>query len=203
MKRFITGTLALGFLLTGSVNAMTVGAFTFDTNPGAATTSEFSSTPGATIELWSNEVVPQLALQIEPTQTSVLLTYGINGVVNWNDGGNTNLFDDTLTFTPTANSDGPAAGQVVGGTQMLPGGVFSVGVLGGSIESFGDIGNNITKFVIAGGGSFTMSNISYAGDVSPVPIPAAGIMLISALGGLLVVGRRGKKGRVEGQAVAA
>ncbi len=116
-----------------------------------------------------------------------------------------------LSFTPNVtHSSDPTLneyGQDLGGTRTIINtttpGAFDIGIDAGLtvLTAVVNTSNVLTVTYVNGDnvnedneiGFFTISDVTEIAFAPPVPIPAAGIMLISALAGLLVVGRRGKK----------
>lgn len=135
---------------------------------------------GATIQLF--DTTNTLALEIAPGS--------LGGVVDTVSGQVEYDFDAYTVNWNALGGSGTDTGT--GSHELQPNGAFSVGIKEGSISTI--TAASSTKYIFeyslsAGGtGSFTLDDIS----ISAVPIPAAGIMLISALTGLLVVGRRSK-----------
>ena len=99
---------------------------------------------------------------------------------------------DNITFGRWDNND-DARLTYAGGTFQYSGNSNSVD-LGGAVSSFltitayGDVSNDCTFLCLGGNDSFTVASI----DVAPVPLPAAGGMLLAGLGGLAFMRRRKK-----------
>lgn len=98
--------------------------------------------------------------------------------------------DGALSYSDTT---GGATGSVLGTTNKLSGGVsgtFSVGLASSSLSTItpqNDLGGNPLnkyEFVFQNGISVTLD------DIIAVPIPAAALLFLSGIGGLLLVARR-------------
>lgn len=158
---------------------VTLGA-SQEPNLSAASTAlgSWLTTPASPGGNWSTGTVSIPSAWTVETETAII--YEI-------DGGATGLSDVSASFGVDNGILVWLNGRFIGGAQQPLGSVpgehqFALGTLGS--------GTNYLQVMREDHGGSTGYDVSVTGEVSPIPLPAAGLMLIAGLGGLAAIRRR-------------
>jgi hypothetical protein len=188
MKRFLIA-LAVGALTVfGSANAALLNFFEFGDKTFSTSTLVADTPLNSTLLFLEN---PTASTGLNPTGLDVGLAVANNrfGPAPARLTVGSVVYDAAAANNVTFQSFLPFK---VNGSGNLPGGTFALGLWSGNsrvdLQAISAVNNvpGTFRFDFAGG--------SYAllGDVTQVPIPAAGLLFLSAIGGLLLLARRNR-----------